>query len=228
MRSSWASIIGIVFLVIAACFALGWIVPLVVGLVRIRRKQWGWVLVVVGGVWGILAIASAVGIANLLRRKFEFEKFDPAQYDGPMAAITWPGQLSGELMLLDPKGSKMVRTPVTSGKAQMRTGNFSLLNYTMKTHDGGNVEWAATGSLGMAAVSLEANSTHELTAGPPFTASIAVQKGAAGKEVLSLNVKDLGSNLCSFTKSGRRTAPPRFEIRDEAGKVVFSGKFEYG
>ena len=226
MTSPWASTIGIVFLLIAACFALGWIVPLVVGLIRIRRKQWGWILVVVGGLWGVLAIASAVGIASLFRGRIE--EFDPAQYDGPMTTIMWPGELSGELTLIDPKSNKMVRTSATSGKAQMRTGNFSLLTYTMRTRDDDNVEWATTGSLGMAAVSLEANSTRELTAGPPFTASVAVQKGAAGREVLSLNLKDSGGNQCSFTKSGHRPAPPRFEIRDEAGKVAFSGKFEYG
>jgi len=226
MTSSWASIIGIVFMLIAAGFALGWIVPLVVGLVRIRRKQWGWILVAIGGVWGLLAVASMIGIANLFRGRVE--EFDPAQYDGPMATITWPGEQSGELMLVDQKRNKMVRTPAASGRAQMRTGTFSLFRYVMKKHDDSNVEWAATGALGMTAVPLVADSTHELKAGPPFAASVAVQTGAAGREVLSFNVKDVGGNSCSFTRSGSRTAPPGFEIRDETGKALFSGKFEYG
>ena len=177
----------------------------------------------------LFALVLALGCVRISTSRSKVEAFDPAKCTGPMATITFPHQLSGQLHLKDAKRNRNVLVRLAGGKAQMRTGTFHPLRYVAEASDQQGVRWGAHAwLLGTPPIVLTANSTHELKMGPPFTAALSIRKRGSASDVLYLRLTGVGGRAYSFMKAGRRPPPPQFEVKNESGEVVFCDKFAYG
>ena len=225
---------------VLACLVLGWIVPLVIGIVRLRRRSTGdtagMVLTIVGSVWGVVGLMLGVcgGMFWLTLTSFnQVKQFDPSQYDGPMGTIVVPyeGEASLQVTSMTDDGTVM-ELSAGDGRFQAPVGEYCLWIFTaMKTDEDGS-EWEATTFLGLDApdqITVQADNETSLELGPPFTASIAVTAEVQNEAELELQFADNQGNQYSLSRlDWEEAAPPRFEVRSSSGELVLKGQFEYG
>ena len=228
---------------VLACLVLGWIVPLVIGIVRLRRRSTGdtagMVLTIVGSVWGVVGLMLGVcGGMFWLMSSFggpfsRVVQFDPSQHEGPMGAIVVPYEGEASLQVASMAGAKTLVLSSHDGRFQAPVGGYSPWVFTANKTDEDGSEWQASTYLTMSGkpsqVSVQADSETSLELGPPFTASIAVTAEQRNKVALDLKVADSQGNHYTISRLGLRAAPPpRFEVRSSSGELVLEGQFEYG
>lgn len=237
MVSDAGLIIGILALVLAGLIGLGWLVPLVLGIVRLRRRSGGVVLTVLGGTWALgVGLVGALGWLTY-RTFLEFgpgaasplkvEQFEPAKYQGETGTIVlgYKGESSLEAYQRD--GTKALRLSTNDGIVKAPVGNYHVMGYQALAKEQSGAEWVARCSPG-ARVSVKAGSSTELKLGPPLTASITVK--TRGKDQVSMDLKLAGVDGGQYTisKKGGRDEPPSFVALNKAGQVVWKGRFSYG
>jgi len=233
-------VLTVIAFFVLACLVLGWIVPLVIGIVRLRRRSAsdtvGIVLTIVGSVWGVVGLMLGVcgGMFWLTLTSFnQVEQFDPSQYDGPMGTIVVPYEGDGLLQVTSMTEGKTLALSTGDGRFQAPVGEYTLWAFTAKkTGEDDSPWWEATTLLVQdesPQVSVRADSETSLELGPPFTASIAVTDEAQDVVELQLEVIDSQSNQYTIGKIALEEAPPpRFEVRSSSGELVLKGQFEYG
>ena len=155
------------------------------------------------------------------------KEFDPSAHKGATAVIAFPQKFDGELLVSDFKSPAVLSARCSGGKATVPAGRIQLLEYAAKKAGARNEPWEARGSIARW-VTLQPDATCEVEAGPPFQTAIRVSKSSSGADILSLSLTDAGGKNVAFLKSSVRVSPPGFEILNEAGQAVFTGKFEYG
>jgi hypothetical protein len=87
-----------VFMLIGLVFVLGWILPLVQGIVRIRAGGKGTWLIAFACVWAFVAIGIAslgVCVYVAVRNRLVSEELDMAAYGGPTGTIVSPYRSNG-------------------------------------------------------------------------------------------------------------------------------------
>jgi len=235
---------GVISLIVAACVVFGWIVPLVVGIVRLRRRSRsdtaGLVLTIVASIWGVggLVLGVCVGAFWLLFALVgafnEVEQFDPSQYEGPMGVIVVPYEDRASLQVMSMgEDDTILELSSDNGRFQAPVGEYWLWMFTAKKTDEDGSEWHATSFLAMAdddELSVQADGETTLEFGPPFTASILVSEDEEEDEVgLFLQFVDSRGNEYSIARADWEEAtPPRFEVRSSSGELALKGQFEYG
>ena len=227
-------LVGLAVLVFVFCLAIGWVVPLVVGIIWLRRKAGGGVaMTVIGGVWGVLAL-SGIGIGVSAYRQVgqytKVEDFDPLQYQGPKGNIVVPHKGESSLEVTG-DGGKRMRLPTKDGVFVVPAGTYSPTSYKAVDKDSSGQEWEASSYLSLpkpGKISVKDGSRQDLDVGPPFVASVSVS--AKGQEQATLDLKLTGrdGNQYTISRKGRLREAPGFEVRDKSGEVVWQGKFAYG
>ena len=228
-------------LFVSACLVLGWIVPLVAGIVRLRRSgsdAVGLALTTVGRVWcvGGLVLGVCGGMFWLMFRlggpDSQIEQFDPSRHDGPMGAVVVPYEGEALLHVTSTADGKMMALSTGDGRFEAPVGEYRLRGLTVKKTGEDNSQWEATTLLAQdepRQVSVRADGEASLDLGPPFTASIAV--AAEPQNVVELDLEIADSQGCQYTIvkiALGGTPPPRFEVRFSSGELVLEGQFEYG
>jgi len=108
-------------------------------------------------------------------------------------------------------------------------GKWQIASYTLGVSGGEATIVSASFAGKPSEVNVEKGGTTELPFGPPFRGVVTAARAEGGKLGLSLSVVGQGGEQCSnFLVGGKKPPAPLFEIRDENGKVVYGGKFEYG
>ena len=235
---------------VLACLALGWLVPLVIGIARLRRKSaggGGLALTIVGGVWGAAAVVLG-GCGGLMAFVLAVgggwvaaEPFDPSQYDGPMGSIAVPYEGAAALEVWSSPSGKRLGLSTTDGRFQVPVGEYTPYSFTAKRTDADGMPWSAHTFLTTARptpgrptpgrpaqVSVQADRAVPLELGPPLTASIVVRRQRANRVNLDLKIVDSQGRRYTITRAGRQHMPPGFEVLSPSGEVVWQGCFEYG
>jgi len=225
-------LVGVAILAVVAVALLGWLVPLVVGLVQLRRRTGGVVLAVIGAIWGF----AAIGVAGLgavayrqMSRSVRVEDFDPASYHGATGTVlvTYAGQ--SELIVRDKKLDKRLRLHARDGIAQAPVGKFEVESWEALATDSQGITWTAScypGGGRAAEMAVAAGGAPRFEVGPPFTASVDVRPQASGRVAFELKVAGLGGY--SYPIHSSRARPPGFQALDRSRRVVWHGDFEYG
>lgn len=230
--------LGIVVVVLAAFLLLGWLLPLVLGIVRIRRKgAGGVVLTVIGGVWG-LVVLGVVGLAVYEVHEYsrvsdsgKVVDFDPAQYQGQTGSIVLSHKGESTLEIGGRDGGGRMRLSTSNGVLSAPVGTYNLFSYEAVGKDESGATWVASGSLssrGREPISVKANSTQTLELGPPFKASVTVKSTGRGSATLDMSLKGCDGNQYTISKKGGRGEPPSFQVLSKTGEVLWQGRFEYG
>ncbi len=225
----------IIGLATVGIIALGWIVLLVIGIIRIkRRRRAGVVLTVIGGIWGLLAL-SLLGFGTYTyqraMRVSRVEDFDPEQYEGEMGSIVLPYKGESSLEVQDKESQKRMGLSTTNGTVLAPAGAYDLYSYEVIDEDGNGAKWTASGSLSSVEsreISIEAGSTQDLEIGPAFTAKVTVKKKGQDEAVLDFKLIGRGGGNYTITGMDKGRKAPGFQVVDKSGDILWQGKFEYG
>jgi hypothetical protein len=228
-----AVLFGLVSVAIAGSVLLGWIVLLVMGISRLRKgASAGLVMTVIGGFWAAVAVA-AVGLGVVGYRYASSAlvptDFDPAGYHGKVGAIILPSQTPASLVLAEEKSTRRLRVEVSSGRAKAPVGSYKVESYSASMTDASGNEWSAewTGGRDRSQTIAVGPAPVHLDVGPPFVATV---KAETRRERADFDLQVTGSGNRSYTlmNADARAGPPRFEVLDGSGNVVWHGNFEYG
>jgi len=119
------------------------------------------------------------------------------------------------------------------GTFELPPGEYHVFRWTMEQVDRAGVKWlyASYDSEVSRPLTIRAGETTDLSFGPPLQAKLTTQGTArAGSSLrFSLALADQrGGRIISVTRDGKLPEPPGLRITDETGRVVATGKFEYG
>jgi hypothetical protein len=231
------TILGFIILIVVAVIAIGWIIPLIIGLVRLRKKKSGGLaLTIIGGVWGAVAIVIiAIGVYSVFqaRRYMQVEEFNPATYKGSTGKIVMSYKGDSMLTVMTMNNPKRLRLTAKDGVALAPVGSYTPLQFEAELADKDGNEWAASSTLVAKdpnQISVQPDISCEIKVGPPLKASVSIDKGGNKDDeyFLSLELTGVDGGSYSVRKLGKDDWAPGFEFIDSAGKVVWQGKFEYG
>jgi len=230
---------ALVILPLGALVLLGWLVPLVVGIVRSRRGKGGVGCIVLGGVWGFLALCLLGFVCfvwfsfSQARTAWQPQTFDPAVHTGALGRIEFPHGGDAVLTLQHggtPDGSAYLQLNATDGVAVAPAGELSIWSCDLKHKDADGNTWQAScynpkGESGK--LTVPTNGVACVALGPPLEARIKTRAMAEGKRSFDLKITGPHGNKFSVRAEGHGRAPG-FEVLNAAGETVWTGKFAYG
>lgn len=234
-------LVAVLMLVVAACVAFGWTIPLVVGLVLKGRRMpghRGWLIT--SGIWGgasLLIVAGVIAFAWLQVRSLRggasgsahVETFRADEYGGPAASFTfdpaWRARVVGTV------GGRSLRMDSANGVLVVPAGSIKVTMCEWRAHDAKNREWVIRNDWdGEQAFDVGAAEQSPPPWGPPFSAAVRVTYSAASDSIsLEPVLEDAAGHVYRVqTPRGANGVTPAFEMVDAGGKVVLRGSFEYG
>lgn len=222
-------------LVLIGIFLVGWLLPLVIGIIELRRRHHviGIVLTVVGALWAMPAIAGllTVGLMTAGRRlaPTDASVFDAGRARGPVATVVVPWKGRGELEYRSADHRWVSKS--TDGRYAVPAGALVLSTFTAYSGPETPSWQAQTQLYQMGPLTTSAGQEQPLQVGPPYVASPrsrAVSSMAPrGHPVFELQVTDVGGHKTSISDPARKS-PPSLQLVDKSGKVVWQSKFAYG
>ncbi len=230
-------LIGIVVLAVAGLFLLGWLVPLGIGIRLSSHRRGGTALIVVGGVWGAVAVSLvamgamfALGFRTMSSSPSDLKVFDAAAHAGPQGLIRTAGTGATSLTVMDESGGTL-RLESTNGILAAPAGTLHLTQYAMTGSLPGGSGWTVSRygfSGGMERIAVPPGGTAEVALGPPYRAVVTVSKADDGRQTFDLQISSTDGNRVSLRFHGTRQTPLQFEVLDAGGRRVWNGNFEYG
>jgi len=228
--------LGLMVWGVVALVLLGWLAPLVVGIVR-RRRKGGKVLVGVGSVWCLLAL-GLVGLAVQMfmdwnrTHNHEVAAFDASTYAGAVGTLSFPYAYQGAFVFRQegPDGDTWWKVAVSNGAAVAPAGLLIADDLIFFVTDS---QGKALGTLTCGfraeheAFALATNGLHRIAGGFPWTASVQVEK-LDDKLSMSFSMVDSAENKVAWHAAGGGRKPPAFEAVDSSGKCFWRDNFEYG
>lgn len=239
-------IIGIIVLFAMAAAGLGWLVPLVWGIVLLAcNRRFGGLLLGIGAVWGALVIAGGIALAIFaarMNKEYSPETFDPSTYKGKTATIVIPHNGPGAIMLTIKESSSVLgqsralNLNSTNGQFIAPAGRIEYVSMVeMRATDPAGTKWTARTWLGSHdegsnATELKEGQTLNLDVGPPFKAIIKPGTRPNGEVSMNLNITGLGEHSYTITADSPAvtSGSPSFQVLDESGKVLWEQNLEYG
>ena len=230
-------VLGLLIWGLIALLALGWIAPLITGIVRLRRGKGGKVLIGIGAAW-FLVLVGMVGFAArtyfVYQQRYSVAEFNPAKFKGETGTVELPypgaGTLRFEQALQGADAEKRWSVTASNGVVVVPAGKLtvSYLNVSLAGDKGETLGWLS-GSIAPENVTftLEPNGRHKIPGGFPLTASVAAEKRG---DQLSLDFKmvDTAGNKVAWNAAGADRKPPAFEAVSPDGKSFWRDDFEYG
>jgi len=231
------TVLSVFALALLAILGAGWLVPFVVGIVRLKQGTGGVVLTVLGAIWGV-GVGLIALLALLSYRQFEQlsegtmvkpEQFEAARYRGEMGTIELSYKGESRLEVRQRQTANALRLSTADGVVKAPVGEYQVTSYEAVAKDEKGAEWVAR-CLPNQRVTVKAGSAAPLSLGPPLKAEIRLR--SAGKDMVSMDLRLTatagGAAQYTIEQHGGRSEPPSFVALDKAGKVVWQGRFAYG
>jgi hypothetical protein len=231
-----------------AIFVLGWLVPLVLGIVRIAsQKKYGGLLTWIGAVWGFLAVLGVAGIVIffcMMNKRYEPQDFDPVSYKGKTGRIVIPHKGDGEITLSINEAqsllgqSRNLRLTSTNGDFVAPAGKIQYISSIELTQtDEAGTRWKARTYVGVldqdgnnAPTKLKEGQVLNLDIGQSLKAAMEVSPAAAGQVSMNMQITDNGKHSFTVSKDTPSLVrdKPKFQVLDSDGKVLWEDSLEYG
>ncbi len=215
-----------------------WLPLIIYGIYKIIRKEnkKGTYMVVAGSAWCMLILAAFVFACvyftydayKNIRSPQKTVDFKPEQYQGEIGEIILDYGKNATLSGYDTKNYSSIKAAGTDGTIKFPAGKYSLSELSITEKDSAGKDWTLSIPLyrKFSNVTVSKDKPLEIKTAPPFIASVAYSS-AAGKDVFDFEFKDGAGNSVSIS-DGSRKNPPKFQLVDSAGTVVFEKNFEYG
>lgn len=234
-ETSMSMVIGFIvlgFLLAAALiFGLGWIWPLIAGIMKRRKGTGGTGLIILGGAWLACVLLSTVALTGgaiwLYRTSQECDtpEFDAAAYSGATAKLIAPPDCTAVLSAESENGS--YNFTASNGVFTVPAGKLILESYTLTKKDQSGRVWTADWwfyDKTATELSLEPFSEEPVKNAPPF--KMTVTRAEAGNGDHRINVQIVDSSEAAVRLSSSQK--PAIEIADAAGNIVWSRSLSYG
>ena len=228
------NVFAILGLLIMVIIVFAWIIPLIIGIVNVR-KTWGKIVLIVSGIWGL---AVVVGIGALItlsvfhatRESQAYKEFDPATYSGAMGRIELPLAGQSSLMLTDEHDGNQITVTSTNTQFTVPCGQYQLYFYSAVLAGDQDTQWNLNCQLYKKPenISVGTNTITEISIGQSLTASVSAAFPKPGQMSLMYNLQDDQGRSYSLRKIDKEMESPGFEMLDPQGTVVLRGSFEYG
>ena len=228
------TVVAILVLLLVLCFLVGWIAPLVVGIVRRRRGTPSVGLLVFGGCWGSLALALTVligiGTYTALRvaQNYRAEEFVLEAYTGAVASIDFSYKGASTLTALNEADGKNYNYTSSNGVHTLPAVSHKLSSYTINLMDDNEKPWFVSGSFygvdNEKRLDLKEGEVSRLKLGPPLAVTVTRGDLEDGEHRLDVAVKDADGNNVSL----RSLEPLKIEILNAQDEVLWSAALEYG
>jgi hypothetical protein len=221
-----------VAVMVSLCF--GWLIPLIVGIVKWRRKTGGKGWLIASGIWCSLAvvwIGFCVYSAISISRSNATEEFKAENYVGDRATLVLPYSGSGTLSIRQVNTGKSLRVSfVNTNSVVVPAGTLAVWHLT---YQGKNEEGVVTGGMSCSfeareAIVALANEVIPLKGGLPLTASITAKKTTGDKLQLGYGLIDVAGNRISISGGTSENGNPKFQAIGLDGNCFWSGQLEYG
>ncbi len=226
-------LIGIITLVVMAFIFLGWLLPLIIGLVRRKKGKSCTGLIIFGGVWGgvaaVLAAVMAFAVFSFmeLQSSWQVEAFDASAYDGDTAAVVFPYKGGDAVLTASTEDDVNYTFGTSNGKFVVPAGTITPTSYSISLKDEQGKYWSAMWRFHSShedPLNCEADGEVKLDWAPPLVMK-ATRKGLAdGSQKIGMKVVDGSGHEVNL--SCEKT--PVLQIIDESGKVVGKHTMEYG
>jgi hypothetical protein len=225
--------IGLVF---SGAILLGWVVLIVVGALSLRAGQrgLGTAFVVIGGLWGLVVLLGAGYGAYALRgTKSGYTPpvaFNAETHKGPVGTLTLDWKQASTLNVRGKQGKDKYKVDSTDGSFRLPAGTYMVESWNAKATDSKGIAWTLETRYprNLQNFEVRAEGAAPLALGPPLEAAVSVGGSAGSSASFGFTLKDAAGNDYAMMGTGTGTQPPGFEVVDETGKVVWSGKFEFG
>jgi len=135
----------------------------------------------------------------------------------------------------------VLRVAPADGKTRVPAGRFTPILIQLSRTDAAGAKWTLRYSGGAEKLNefeIRPDEVVQVRLGPPLVAKAEVQTsssgdaGSQGRKTVSIDLSLIGQAGEAYApgamKGNTQPPPPSLEILDEAGKVLQSGKFEYG
>lgn len=229
-----AAVFGLLAAAIIAAILLGWIALLVIGTTRLRKRPaTGWALMIVGGIWAA-AVAASVIVFGVIGYRYASSAivptdFNAKSYRGTVGDIILPNKTPASLVLAKEKTLKRLRVEISDGTAKAPVGSYKVESYSASATDADGNEWTAewTPDREQSPTIVVGDAPVHLDVGPPFVATVTAETTGRRAD-FALEVTGNGNRPYTLRNTDARASPPRFEVLDGSGNVVWSGDFEYG
>jgi hypothetical protein len=215
-----------------------WIPLIVYGIYKVIRKEkkTGTYLIVAGSAWCVIAFTAFILTAayltystfNRINTSYKTADFKPDQYQGEIGEMLLSYGKIATITAYDSKNHKSIKSSGTDGKIKFPVGKFSFSNLSITEKDSTGKTWTLSVPLyrKYSNVTVSKNKPVEIKVTPPFIAEVK-SSNQFGKDVFDFELKDGDGNSVSIS-DGSRSKPPKFQLVDSAGTVVFEKNFEYG
>jgi uncharacterized membrane protein len=227
-------LIGLFVFVLFIGFSFGWLIPLVIGLVKYSRKTGGKGWLIGSGIWAVCAlVVFGLFIFSVVsaQRQFASEPFNLDSYKGERATLVLPYSGSGTLSLRQTDINKSWQVTFSDTNSvvvpagQLRIG---YLSYEMKDKEG-----EISGGMNCSFASKEdlvakAGETLILQGGAPLTAAIKAKRADGDKIKIDYSLTDVAGNRISYWHMNSKDKNPKFEAIGPDGSCFWSGQLEYG
>jgi hypothetical protein len=227
-------IVWIIILAVMVSLCFGWLIPLIIGLVKWRRKTGGKWWLVSSGVWGVLAaawIGFCVYSAISLNRRYASETFNAETYTGERATLVLPYSGSGTLSIRQVNTGKSLRVVFSeTNSVVVPAGTLTVWHLSYEEKDAtGVVAGGMNCSLeAKENIVAQANDVITLPGGVPLTASITAKKQAEDKIQIDYALTDVAGNRISMWGRSSEKGNPKFEAIGPDGACFWSSALEYG
>jgi hypothetical protein len=237
MQQVIMGVMGIFIGLAVLIMAIGWIVPLILGIVS-RRRHWPstrglWILTVI---WGGIAILLALGVSGLfftysrMSRSYEGNArlFKATAYGGKTAILrlAYTGQV--ECVIRDQAG-KTFRCATSNGSVVVPAGTLALLECKLTASDPAGRPWTASCRFrNETNISVGADAVQDVEFGPQFLVAVNMEWTPVSSKIrLDPACADRAGNIYTISGAQKETVPS-FQILDTNQRVIWSGKFEAG
>ncbi|MHB0998798.1 MAG: hypothetical protein ACYC27_06090 [Armatimonadota bacterium] len=228
------AILGLIMLIFAAVLAVGWLVPLIMGIIRLKKgvRSAGLPLTIIGEIWGFFSIVI-VGFTiygfTMMSKAMDAEDFDPSDYQKPMGMIDLSYEGDFEIQLRKAENKKLINFKGEDGTVLAPTGLYTPQSLDISMNDKQDREWIAHTYFTSKAdqIQVTTDSPVSITAGPPFQVMVHMNKSGKNKINFDLGVK--GSDGRSYDINCYEIDEPAgFVVLSKTGEKLWEGKFEAG
>ncbi len=226
-------IFGIIILLIAAFFVLGWIVPLIIGLVRRKQGKSCTALIVLGSVWGVMALlgAGVIGLGvyafSMAESRWQTEEFDPSAYEGETAILETAHKGNATLVARVGEGESYSFS-TDDGSFLVPADVIKPQSYSITAKGDDGKTWTASWWFYSAQNDPEADLTAvdrgNLDVGPPIIVKPSRRVLSEGRQSIDVSFTDAAGRSVRLSPP----KPPVIQILDASGAAVWSHKMEYG
>jgi len=227
-------LIGLVVFVFLVGLSFGWLIPLVIGLVKVSRKTGGKVWLMVACVWACSAFfIVGLGIYAAVRTHSQYatEAFNEKTYSGDKAALILPFSGCGSLSFQNVEQKKAFQVSFT--KTNRVVVPAGLLKVRYLSYDFNNAMGEMTGGMSCSLASQEnlvvkAGDELTLQGGAPIIAAITAKRADDDTIKINYSLTDVAGNRITYWNLNSKNKGPKFEAIGPDGSCFWSEHLEYG